>query len=337
MRLLGRTHDLRARAERGDEQRLDDVVAAWSLGGNRAWLVEGVRRGEPFLLVSPPAAGSVLAWELEQLASLGYLQLGPLWVPVAWLRDAACYRRVVTLIAAHVGDATGGDGIAAPEYVAKAAADLEPLLRLWPHVLALPTSAALAIDDLVLLRSLPVHPLGVVDRPAFGDGALRSPAEFFFHDVDHARFKLREDLLAVGIAAPDAYVDGTTWDGATGRHRAIVDAAGRLGGNALQRSFADAPARLSLARALLGAIAVLADRALAEAARWLLFEIVHEKSFPLVPAVLLREGVRPTHVAKLRDKAGRGFFGDCGPTADAIDRLDDAGTWLMDRVREAAP
>lgn len=319
---------------RGGEQRLDDAVAAWSRDGNRAWLVDGARRGEPFLQVSAPAPGSVLEWELRQLAELGYLQLGPLWIPVAWLRDGARYRTEVTRIAAHVAARTAGSGVAPSEYFAKAAAELAPLLQLWPHVVAVPTDARLTVDEMILLRAVPVHPLGVVAAPAFADGALRSPAEFFWHDVDHARFKLRADLAAAGVDVPDAYRNGSTWDATTGRHRTFVAVAEARGRSALRSSFAAAPARLGLARRLLAGIDGLADRALTEAARWLLFEIVHEKSHPFSVPVLTRELGRTAHQDKLQAKCARGFFGDDGPGPAVAARLRDAAIWLRRLVAE---
>jgi len=103
--------------------------------------------------------------------------------------------------AEHVlADAVGS----APEYVPKVAGELASLLAMWPHVLLLPTSRSLSLDDLLRLRAWPLHPLGVVAQPARADGAVRSVAEYFAHDVDHARYKVREDLRVRGQAVPDA-------------------------------------------------------------------------------------------------------------------------------------
>ena len=63
----------------------------------------------------------------------------------------------------------------------------------------------------------PVTAYSELTQTEWADGRPCSPAEFFFHDVDHARFKLREDLAARGVTIPDAYVNGTTLDPATGR------------------------------------------------------------------------------------------------------------------------
>ena len=107
---------------------------------------------------------------------------------------------------------TAGEAV----YVPKAAAELEPMLRLWPSVLAVPTALAFAPLDLVALRAFPVHPLGVMGEVAWADGRPCSPAEYFFHDLDHARYKVREDLRVEGVEIPDAYQDGTTVDAAHG-------------------------------------------------------------------------------------------------------------------------
>src|SRR5262245_38768376 len=163
-------------------------------------------------------------------------------------------------------------------YVPKASLELEPLLALFPDVLAVPTTAKLSAREMIELRAFPVHPLGLVEDATWGDGRLLSPADYFFHDVDHARFKIREDLLALGIAIPDAYQDGTTIDPRTGQHRTILPAAiGRIGLVLWERS----GERLVLAQRLLSRAASLEGPGRAGAAELLLFEIIHEKSFPL--------------------------------------------------------
>lgn len=321
-RVIGRLSDLERRERRASEQRLADALARWSLAGNREWLADGVRAGEPFLQISPAAADSVLAWEIEQLRTEGYVGIGPFWVPVRWLRDPDGYRRVVRLVARHV--------LAAPDptrpvYVPKARAELDSLLAMWPFVIVLPTSAQVSMDDLIHARAWPVHALGVVDAPTAADGGSRSSGEFFFHDVDHARFKVREDLLARGVAIPDPYVDGDTFDRARGEHRCVLGAAIACvdaGG------WARGAARAELARDWLAAIAALDDRDVAMAARWLLFELVHEKSLPLDVDVLGRALATDAHVVKLRTKCSLGFYRGYGPTRSAVARLDAAREWL---------
>lgn len=323
VRVIGRLHDVDARETRGGEERLSDVLSRWSLDGNRDWLMAGTRREEPFLQLSAAVAGTVLAWEIEQLRADGYLGVGPFWVPVRWLRDPDGYRRVVRLVAEHVLAAPAhGEAI----YVPKARRELEPLLAMWPFALVLPTSRRLSIDELILARAWPVHPLGVVTAPTPADGAVRSPGEFFFHDVDHARFKVREDLLLRGIDVGDPYVDGTTWDAQRGEHRAVLAAAVEHGASSGWRRAAE---RSALAHAWLGAIANEPDRDLAEAARWLLFEMVHEKSLPIDRGVLGRALATPVHEAKLAAKCRRGFFGANGPLPTALERLGAARQWLL--------
>lgn len=326
-RILGRNDDLARWEPRPGQQRLDDVLRRWSLAGNAEWVDDGIRRGEPFLQISRRAAGSVLAWELDRLMSAGYVAVGPYWVPAGWHRDGESYRRIVRLVAEHVlAQPASGD----PVYVPKARAELEPLLRLWPHVVALPTTAALSLDELILGRAFPVHPLGVVAGPTWADGRWCSPAEFFHHDLDHARFKVREDLLALGCAVPDAYVDGATLDPATGEHRRILPAVAGLVGPRLWQS---ATARLALARQLLAAIAAEPQRNLAEAALWLLFELVHEKSLPLAAAVLERELETTRHLDKLRTKCAAGFYAKVGPAPAVVEQLEAARTWLLTSLR----
>lgn len=329
-RVIGRLFDLARRARRDDEQQLADELVRWSLDGNHAWLREGVQHEQPFLQVSPSAANTVLAWELDQLHREGYVAIGPLWVPRAWLADGERYRRCVLQIAEHVlADTTGS----APEYVPKVAGELASLLAMWPHVLLLPTSRSLSLDDLLRLRAWPLHPLGVVPRPMRADGAVRSPAEYFAHDVDHARYKVREDLRVRGRVVPDPYVDGSTFDAVRGAHRAVMAAAVPLVDAEGWRAAARRAARLDDWLLVIGAER---DLALAAAARWLLFELLHEKSLPPEPAELLAALAGDAHVAKLAHKAARGFHGPHGPDAAALAALPAARHWLRRLLEPSA-
>lgn len=329
--ILGRNDDVARWDPRPGQQRLDDVLARWSLAGNAEWLDDGVRRGEPFLQISPLAPGSVLGWELERIRAAGYVAVGPYWVPAGWSSYGDSYRRIVRLVAEHV--------LALPDegeaiYVPKARAELEPLLALWPHIVALPTTAVLSIDAMIAGRAFPVHPLGVVAQPTWADGRWCSPAEFFCHDLDHARFKVREDLLALGFDVPDAYVNGTTLDPVTGSHRVILTAVQERVGARLWQVAAQ---RDALAHQLLAAIAAEPHRELAEAARWLLFELVHEKSLPLDAALLGRELATDVHVQKLCSKCAKGFYAACAPVPTVIAQFEAARQWLAAACAEARP
>ncbi len=329
--ILGRNADVARWDLRPGQQRLDDVLARWSLAGNAEWLDDGLHRGEPFLQISPFVEGSVLAWEIERIAAAGYVAVGPYWVPASWRASGDSYRLIVRLVAEYVLSLPD-DGEAV--YVPKARAELEPLLALWPHIVALPTTAVLSIDAMIVGRAFPVHALGVVAKPTWADGRWCSPAEFFFHDLDHARFKIREDLLALGQDLPDAYVNGTTIDPTTGKHRAILPVAQGCVG---PRLWQVACQRAMLAQRLLAAIAAEPRRELAEAARWLLFELVHEKSLPLDAAVLDRELATGAHVQKLRSKCAKGFYAVAAPVPAVIAQFEAAGQWLAAACAEARP
>lgn len=256
---------------------------------------------------------------------------GPVEIPDDWLRDADAYRDAVRSAADEVL-ALSSPGSAV--YVPKAAGELEHLLALWPHVIAVPTRTWCSIDDLVRARAWPVHPLAVVDEPVWADGRWCSPAETFFHDLDHARFKVREDLLARGIVVPDPYVDGSTFDPVSGRHRTVLDlAAPHVDGD----GWAQATVRADRVGRWLDELDRLDDRHLGEAARWLLFELVHEKSLPIEPAVLERALATSTHEDKLRAKAAAGFFADRGPSAGAIALLGAARHLLVELVTVGRP
>lgn len=327
--ILGRTDDVARWDPRPGQQRLDEVLARWSLAGNAEWLDDGVHRGEPFLQISPLAEGSVLGWELDRIRAAGYVAVGPYWVPADWRANGDSYRRIVRLVAEHVLSLPD-DGEAV--YVPKARAELEPMLALWPHVVALPTTAALTIDAMIVGRAFPVHPLGVVTESTWADGRRCSPAEFFFHDLDHARFKVREDLLALGLAVPDAYVNGTTIDPVTGTHRVILTAVQERVGARLWQVAAQ---RDALAHQLLAAMAAEPHRDLAQGARWLLFELVHEKSLPLDAVVLGRELATEVHVQKLRSKCAKGFYAAAAPGPAVIAQFEAARRWLATACAEA--
>jgi hypothetical protein len=246
-----------------------------------------------------------------------------------WLEGAASYHELVRLCARTALALEGTLPSAQAVYVPKVGGELEPALALWPHVLVVPTTVELSESALVTLRAFPVHLLGLRARPAWADGRLCSPGEFFFHDLDHARYKVREDLRALGREIPDPYVDGTTIDPATGRHRAILPAAAAQVGPDLWEAALE---RQALADRLLRATAALADRVLAAAADTLLFEIIHEKSFPLLPAILRRELASPAHLEKLRRKLATGFFGAGGPDPSIAGALEGARSFLLEAL-----
>ena len=253
-----------------------------------------------------------------------------------WKPEGASYHELVRLCAdyvlelEHVLECEGVMPSCEPVYVPKVRDELEPLLALWPHVLALPVIDELSSRDLLRLRALPVHPLGVKSAPAWADGRQCSPAEFFFHDLDHARFKVREDLLAMGVPVSDAYQDGTTLDPITGRHRTILP---EVFGKVDSSLWSMAAERRSLIEGVLNSIAVLPDRSLADAAEWLLFQILHEKSFSLDVPVLRRELATPRHVGLLRTKVENGFYEKNTPSPDVMAQLDAARHWLLDLLK----
>jgi hypothetical protein len=328
--VIGRTADLHGHARAPGHAVFDDVHSSWSLARNGEWIEAGVRRNELFLQISPSAPGSMLAWEIERLHDAGYVQVGPIWAPAMWQSESALYRNVVSLVADHVIGLDRFEPRSEHGYRRKAEAELAPLLDLWPHVLAVPTTQSFTQRELILRRALPVHPLGVVAAPAWADGMLRSPAEFFFHDLDHARFKIREDLAALGVVIPDAYQDGSTFDPVSRKHRSILHAAIGKVGPALWQSV---PERTAVAHGLVHDLAETSDRVLADASELLLFELVHEKSFPIVPAILLRELSTTAHLDKLRHKHETCFFGPHAPSDAVIARLEDARSWLESRLR----
>jgi hypothetical protein len=243
-----------------------------------------------------------------------------------WTDEGASYHELVRLCAGYVLELDAVAAVCEPVYVPKVRDELEPLLALWPHVLALPTVENLTARDFLRLRAFPVHPLGVTGETVWADGRQVSPAEFFFHDLDHARFKVREDLLAMGIEIADAYQSGTTFDSDAGRHRSILpEALGKVGASLWSMS----EERSTLIDGLLERIDALPDRSLADAAEWLLFQILHEKSLPLHVPTLRRELATPRHVELLQTKVNNGFYDKDTPSSDVMLQLNTARQWLL--------
>ncbi|HKY44802.1 MAG TPA: hypothetical protein VJM50_17050 [Pyrinomonadaceae bacterium] len=243
-----------------------------------------------------------------------------------WLTDGASYHDLIRLCANYVMELEAIVPACEPVYVPKARDELEPLLALWPHVLALPAIDDLCPRDLIRLRAFPVHPLGVTGRTVWADGRQCSPAEFFFHDVDHARFKVREDLLAMGLALSDPYQDGT-FDPVTQRHRAILpEAFGKVGFSL----WSLAASRCSFVESTFNRMEALPDRSLADAAEWLLFQILHEKSFPLDVSTLRHELTTSRHVELLRTKVDNGFYDNNAPSSEIMAQLSTAREWLLE-------
>jgi len=226
-------------------------------------------------------------------------------------------------------------------FLAKVLGEFEPMLDLHPEVFVLPTFDTLSRTFLLRIRGVPIHPLGLALAPRFVDGGPRSPLEFFLHDLDHARYKIREDLALQDVRIPDPYYrppgaqEATTLEGPGGhRHRVVLDhAADFLRDRPRRPSMADPGARAFIPR-LFEALAALPP-ASGAAARALLFEIVHEKSLPFRAEVIAREAARPIHAAKLRAKEASGFHGAHPPGHP--EALESAQRQLVHLARALAP
>ena len=106
-----------------------------------------------------------------------------------------------------------------------------------------------------------------------------------------------------GADVSDAYVDGSTLDARSGRHRSILPAVvDRMGA----RPADDVPAQWLRMQRLLTRVRSARDRATARAAELLLFEVVHEKGLPAARPALAHalRGRRPHRqaVAKARGR-----------------------------------
>lgn len=79
---LGRLSDLRRLRERSAHDMLVLPGSRWTRALNRAWIEEGLRRYEPFLLISEgDFHGTILEWELRLVRAAGYRRQGRWWRP----------------------------------------------------------------------------------------------------------------------------------------------------------------------------------------------------------------------------------------------------------------
>ncbi len=279
-------------------------------------------------LAEAPAVDPCPMPELEALVR-------PLLTRARWRNDAGD-RRFAPIVARAQAWVTGGcrhdalvrlaldyvslldAGSARGAYGMRVAAELDDALALAPSIVMLPSFEALDMVGLLRLRATSARVVGLRDGTAMADGDACTPSEFFWHDVDHLRFMVREDLAVLGVAIPDAYGapdrDGrrSTFDAASGGHRRILAAAvaplaARRSEHArlMQRAAATIDGLLSgLARCESGQAPGVA------AARLLLFEICHEKSLTPVPEILRRALADEAHIAKVRSKLARRFWGE---------------------------
>jgi hypothetical protein len=218
------------------------------------------------------------------------------------------YKMQRCLAAVSVLDGTARDALASsrsPSFREKVEGEFESLLLLYPDIILVLVSRPLSMRDLIRLRAYPVHAIGLVDKAVWADGSFLSPSEFFFHDLDHARYKIREDLRLEGIELPDPYQDGTTLDPLTGHHRAITPLLRPRIGDVL---WARGSERSCLADHLVDTLRHFPDPRSSLAAELLLFEVLHEKGMPLDERTVRRELIGDTHLSKVRTKIESGFY-----------------------------
>lgn len=80
---LGRLSDLRRLRERTAHDMLVLPGSRWTRALNRSWIEEGLRRYEPFLLISDgDFRGTILEWELRLVRAAGYRRQGRWWRPL---------------------------------------------------------------------------------------------------------------------------------------------------------------------------------------------------------------------------------------------------------------
>lgn len=296
------------------------------LGTLRAIWTRGA--SEPADALRVPELAATLARMIDAVASASDRPRGPLArlhpALIDCLHSGCPYHRTISLTLEVVlaMDERRGPARAAAIFAPKVASELPWLTALAPEVLVYPTYEPASMRELVRARALPVYVLGLSLEERDLDGGQRTPAELFFHDLDHLRFMVREDLALLGHPVPDPYQveDGvlTTHDAASGTHRGVFEHALPLLKQETRRWRAHAEESWRLSVRLDDLLGRLPPH-LAPVAELLLFEICHEKSLPLVSRVLSRELVRDAHRDKILKKQREGFWGASAPVFAAHD------------------
>ncbi len=224
-------------------------------------------------------------------------------------------------------------------FVPKVREEFAHLLRLAPAVIVFPSFSPLSAGFFLRTRGTPLFALGLVKSPFYADGNLLSPAEYFYHDVDHIRFMIREDLIFLGVNVPDAYrmmdpdTPSSTFNALTGKHNIILDYVHN--GDFKNLLYGPVEKRTGLAAKLLNGIDAIKDQnpTLAKSAELLLFEIMHEKGYPWELTVLSKQLRDQVHIQKLKYKVDSNFFGPSWPISqETVANLPEAAKWLLTQI-----
>lgn len=203
----------------------------------------------------------------------------------------------------------------------------------FPHNIVFPCHKPIGSTNLIKLRCVPILLLGVVDQPIKADQYVNTPLDFWSHDVQHARRQIQETLRYF-----DVYY----------KHIDYYDYRDLFGINVLDNFY------YKMYRFTFDTILPLinkkdvseeAEMAMRDLIKLIVFEIVHEKAWPITPKSICRNLTLrydtfpidnleidkdknittriikfddPTVLSNVRGKLRAGFYDDTVTTNDKI-------------------
>ncbi len=147
----------------------------------------------------------------------------------------------------------------------------------FPNVILFPTFDPVGATDLIKMRCAPVFLVGMLFDTTYADEFELTPAEFFFHDVNHSRIIVQQD---------EAYID---------TKKITMDQLIQEQATTLKEYYDQVEKNTKILPTNNDAIKATKKQLAAVAAlkKMILFEVVHEDGFPFVKDIICERLVRP--------------------------------------------
>lgn len=152
-----------------------------------------------------------------------------------------------------------------------------------PENIIFPTCANIGATDLIKIRCAPILIMGIVDKPIYVDQYLNTPLDFWAHDIQHSKRQIQETLryYDVFIKHNNYYKRRTLYDIKTKEQFYYYM------NNFTQTiilpmiSLKDYPKNS-------GKLEIDTERAMRAIKKLIIFEVIHEKAWPITQASLCR-------------------------------------------------
>ena len=152
-----------------------------------------------------------------------------------------------------------------------------------PNNIVFPTCANIGATDLIRIRCAPILIMGIVDRPVYVDQYLNTPLDFWAHDIQHAKRQVQETMryYDVFIKHSNYYTRRTLYDLKTEDQF-----------YAYMKKFTDEVIFPMISMKGLpkdsGNEEIEKNRAMRAIKKLIIFEVVHEKAWPITQPSLCR-------------------------------------------------